>query len=39
MNHPHPLADPTPAPGALPPAATVATDAMVLPLDGQWRFR
>lgn len=39
MTHPHPLADPNPAPGALPPAATMATDAMVLPLDGQWRFR
>ncbi|MBA4248645.1 MAG: hypothetical protein C0444_10185 [Microbacterium sp.] len=39
MSHPHPLADPRPAPGALPAAATMRTDAMVLPLDGQWRFR
>jgi beta-galactosidase len=39
MTHPHPLADPRPAPGALPATATMRTDAMVLPLDGQWRFR
>ncbi|UYN82897.1 MAG: DUF4981 domain-containing protein [Microcella sp.] len=36
---PHPLADPNPAPGALPPVATVSTDARVVSLDGQWRFR
>ncbi|MDO9590527.1 MAG: glycoside hydrolase family 2 TIM barrel-domain containing protein, partial [Microcella sp.] len=36
---PHPLDDPTPAPGALAPTATLVTDAPVLSLDGQWRFR
>ncbi len=36
---PHPLDDPRPAPGSLPPASTLDTDARVLSLDGQWRFR
>ena len=36
---PHPLDDVAPAPGSLPPAATVRTDARVLSLDGLWRFR
>jgi beta-galactosidase len=36
---PHPLDDPTPAPGALAPVCTLDTDARVLRLDGQWRFR
>lgn len=36
---PHPLDDPRPAPGGLPPASTLDTDARVLSLDGQWRFR
>lgn len=36
---PHPLDDPRPAPGALPPAATLRTDARELALDGEWRFR
>ncbi len=36
---PHPLHDPRPAPGSLPPASTLDTDARVLSLDGQWRFR
>ncbi len=35
---PHPLDDVTPAPGSLPPTATVSTDARVISLDGQWRF-
>ena len=37
--HPHPLDDVAPAPGSLPPSATVRTDARVISLDGQWRFR
>lgn len=36
---PHPLDDPRPAPGSLPPASTLDTDARVLSLDGLWRFR
>lgn len=36
---PHPLDAVTPAPGGLPPVATVTTDAPVLALDGVWRFR
>jgi len=36
---PHPLDAVTPAPGGLPPVATVTTDAPVLALDGMWRFR
>ena len=36
---PHPLKDPTPAPGALQPTATVRTDARVIDLSGLWRFR
>lgn len=36
---PHPLDDPRPAPGALPPRATVATTARTWTLDGMWRFR
>jgi beta-galactosidase len=36
---PHPLDDPRPAPGALPPTATVSTDAREVVLDGEWRFR
>lgn len=36
---PHPLDDPLPAPGGLPPASTLDTDARVLSLDGAWRFR
>lgn len=36
---PHPLDAATPAPGGLPPVATVSTDAPVLVLDGLWRFR
>ena len=36
---PHPLDDVAPAPGSLPPTATVRTDARVLSLDGLWRFR
>lgn len=36
---PHPLDDPRPAPGALPPTATVTTDAREVVLDGEWRFR
>lgn len=36
---PHPLDDPRPAPGSLPPASTLDTDARVLSLDGVWRFR
>ncbi|OYX59305.1 MAG: hypothetical protein B7Y93_00515 [Micrococcales bacterium 32-70-13] len=36
---PHPLDDPRPAPGGLPPASTLDTDARVLSLDGVWRFR
>lgn len=36
---PHPLDDPSPAPGSLPPAASLTTDAWTLTLDGMWRFR
>ncbi len=36
---PHPLDDPAPASGTLPPAATVRTDARVIELDGEWRFQ
>lgn len=36
---PHPLNDPRPAPGSLPPTATVTTDAREVLLDGAWRFR
>jgi beta-galactosidase len=36
---PHPLDDPRPAPGALPPVATFSTDAREVVLDGDWRFR
>lgn len=36
---PHLLDDPRPAPGSLPPAATVSTDAREVLLDGEWRFR
>ncbi len=35
----HPLDDPKPAPGGLAPTATLGTDASVISLDGQWRFR
>jgi len=37
--HPHSLDDPTPAPGALAPTPTLRTDARVIDLSGQWRFR
>ena len=36
---PHPLDDLDPAPGALPPAASVRTDARVISLPSEWRFR
>lgn len=36
---PHPLDDPAPAPGALPAAATVSTDAATIELPDRWRFR
>jgi beta-galactosidase len=36
---PHPLADRGPAPGSLPASATGETDARVLDLSGEWRFR
>jgi beta-galactosidase len=39
MIGPHALHDPTPAPGALAPVATLTTNARVIPLDGPWRFR
>lgn len=36
---PHPLADPDPAPGALPASASFATDLRAVPMPPRWRFR
>ena len=36
---PQPLDDVSPGVGSLPPTATLRTDARVIDLSGQWRFR